>query len=631
MGFKLILLRVLFGIVPLFVFTGCGDLEPDMQDTRTVSLNMDFHGKSSTRSSSSVSAAELSQYNTHLILALPSWEEDLTSTSSYKDYFSSSFAEGLMNAADNKVSLEIPLNTQMKIFAFLFKENYSMSELFSGTREVGYYGESQPFSIDAQTNDLSLGISLQSTDTTTGDGDGADPDPDPDTGTEPGDTTAPIIEQVTAITSLTSDPTPEYIFRSTKAGSITYGGSCDSATIIANIGDNTIVFYALSDGYYDDCTIKIIDSEGNESNSLTIPPFTVNTTVPDTTAPTVTFSPANGDEDEAISDNITITFSEAVRNIDNTELTNSDLGSLITLKLNSASGDNVTFDATVNSDKTVITIDPTSNLFYSQTVYVAIGAILEDSADNVVTAANASFTTTMDPSLDAFYPFNGNANDESGNSYHGQLGDNATPSTFPTLTTDRFGNADKAFSFDGNNNYIALNKYVTYDSISEITVCAWVLSADSTSDKYIISFDRSESYRLALNDDVNPYVGWDTTDSSGNASPNDLGTPDSYEDGDWHHICGWYNSSTTVDKKIFIDGEEAASGSNSHSGRNLGTNYRLKHYGFIGWGSEASSFDGNASNTHAGDFMNGKIDDVRIYSRSLSDEEISALYTRENP
>jgi hypothetical protein len=346
--------------MPLLLLGGCGDLDPDMQDTRTVILNMDFHGKSSSRSSSSVSAAELSQYNTHLILALPSWEY---LTSNYKDFYSS-FAQGLMNTADNKVSLEIPLNTQMKIFAFLFEENYSMSELFSGVREVGYYGKSQPFSIDEQTNNLSLGITLQSTGTTTGDGDGADPDPDPDTGTEPGDTTAPIIEQVTAITSLTSDPTPEYIFRSTKAGSITYGGSCDSATIIANIGDNTIVFYALSDGYYDDCTIKIIDSEGNESNTLTIPPFTVNITVPDTTAPTVTFSPANGDEDEAISDNITITFSEAVRNIDNTELTNSDLGSLITLKLNSASGDNVTFDATVNSDKTVITIDPTSNLFY---------------------------------------------------------------------------------------------------------------------------------------------------------------------------------------------------------------------------------------------------------------------------
>ena len=65
-----------------------------------------------------------------------------------------------MNTADMKVSLEIPLNTQMKIFAFLFKENYSMSELFSGVREVGYYGKSQSFSIGTQTNNLSLSIAL---------------------------------------------------------------------------------------------------------------------------------------------------------------------------------------------------------------------------------------------------------------------------------------------------------------------------------------------------------------------------------------------------------------------------------------------------------------------------------------
>ena len=65
-----------------------------------------------------------------------------------------------MNTADKKVSLEIPLNTQMKIFAFLFEENYSMSELFSGTREDGYYGESQSFSIGTNTNSLSLGITM---------------------------------------------------------------------------------------------------------------------------------------------------------------------------------------------------------------------------------------------------------------------------------------------------------------------------------------------------------------------------------------------------------------------------------------------------------------------------------------
>ncbi|GIT09699.1 MAG: hypothetical protein CM1200mP30_33290 [Pseudomonadota bacterium] len=69
---------------------------------------------------------------------------------------------------------------------------------------------------------------------------------------------------------------------------------------------------------------------------------------------------------------------------------------------------------------------------------------------------------------------------------------------------------------------------------------------------------------------------------------------------------------------------------NAHSGRNLGTNRRAKQYGFIGWGSEAPSFDGNG-NFHTTDYMIGKIDDVRIYSRALSDNEISALYLREKP
>jgi hypothetical protein len=156
---------MVLALIPICLVTGCGDLEPEMQDTRTVILNMDFHVKFSSRSSSSVSASELSQYNTHLILALPSGE---VLTSNYKNFYSS-FAQGLMNTADKKVSLEIPLNTQMKIFTFLFKENYSMSELFSGTREVGYYGESQTFSIGTNTNNLSLGVTLQSTGSTTGD------------------------------------------------------------------------------------------------------------------------------------------------------------------------------------------------------------------------------------------------------------------------------------------------------------------------------------------------------------------------------------------------------------------------------------------------------------------------------
>tara|TARA_B100000686_G_C16654383_1_gene897300 strand:+ start:362 stop:1282 length:921 start_codon:yes stop_codon:yes gene_type:complete len=144
-------------LIPLLIFTACGDLEPDMQDKRSVILSMDFHGESSSRSSYSVSESEISEYNTHLILALPSSEY---LTNSYQNYYSS-FAQGLMNTADNKVILEIPLNTQMKIFAFLFKNNYSIYELFLGNQDVVYYGESSIFSISTNSDSLNLGVTLQ--------------------------------------------------------------------------------------------------------------------------------------------------------------------------------------------------------------------------------------------------------------------------------------------------------------------------------------------------------------------------------------------------------------------------------------------------------------------------------------
>jgi len=133
----------------------------------------------------------------------------------------------------------------------------------------------------------------------------------------------------------------------------------------------------------------VTDDESN-SGTLNISLFVI-----DTTAPTVTFNPSNGNTGYAISDNITIAFNEAVRNTDNSALTNSNVDSLITLKLTNASGNDVSFDATIDSDKKVITIDPTSNLANSQAIYVAIGATVEDELDFVIKTQNnisAKFT-----------------------------------------------------------------------------------------------------------------------------------------------------------------------------------------------------------------------------------------------
>ena len=54
------------------------------------------------------------------------------------------------------------------------------------------------------------------------------------------DTTAPVIAEVTVVTTPTNDTTPNYTFSSDESGTITYGGSCSSSIASATSGNNTI-------------------------------------------------------------------------------------------------------------------------------------------------------------------------------------------------------------------------------------------------------------------------------------------------------------------------------------------------------------------------------------------------------
>jgi hypothetical protein len=89
------------------------------------------------------------------------------------------------------------------------------------------------------------------------------------------------LTEVTAITTPTTDTTPDYTFSSTLSGALTYGGSCSSSTTIATTGNNTITLNTLSVGPYADCTITVSKtiatnkSETTLSGSLTITSFTV--------------------------------------------------------------------------------------------------------------------------------------------------------------------------------------------------------------------------------------------------------------------------------------------------------------------------------------------------------------------
>jgi|GEM_PF-3074459 len=94
------------------------------------------------------------------------------------------------------------------------------------------------------------------------------------------DITAPTVSEITAVSTPTTDTTPNYTFNSTEAGTITYGGDCSSSTSSAVAGDNTITLTTLSDGTYSNCTIRVTDASNNQSSALSITSFTIDTASP---------------------------------------------------------------------------------------------------------------------------------------------------------------------------------------------------------------------------------------------------------------------------------------------------------------------------------------------------------------
>jgi hypothetical protein len=118
----------------------------------------------------------------------------------------------------------------------------------------------------------------------------------------------------------------------------------------------------------------------------------------DTTPPTATIVPANAAVNIATTTNPTITFNEAVRLLDDSAITNTNVDALIELRLSNATGAIVPFDATITGN--TITITPTTIFNTSQLYYVALlPNSVEDLSNNALTTIKTSTFTTVVPSV----------------------------------------------------------------------------------------------------------------------------------------------------------------------------------------------------------------------------------------
>ncbi len=179
-----------------------------------------------------------------------------------------------------------------------------------------------------------------------------------------------------------------------------------------------------------------------------------------------------------------------------------------------------------------------------------------------------------------------------------------------TVSVVGFTSSENSLTFDGTNDYIAIDGYSYNGSgYTELTVEAWIKTS-SGGNQIIASFDRNQFWRFEINGAGagTGQIGFDLLTSSGQL---DFGGTTRIDDGEWHHVAGVFDNGTV---NIYIDGILDAS---TTTGITFGSS--VTRYGFIGRGSEATSFNGS---TGPNDEFNGEMDDLKIWNRALSQTEI---------
>ena len=199
--------------------------------------------------------------------------------------------------------------------------------------------------------------------------------------------------------------------------------------------------------------------------------------------------------------------------------------------------------------------------------------------------------------LKGWWPFSGNANDASVNMNNGTV--NGT-----TLTTDRFGNSNSAYSFNGSTNYI---------NIANSAIAAFGLQSFSTS----VWFKSTSGGTFVRYDNCVTGSGWGVGNSSmdlfglefpASRVPNNVIEPNAHNDNSWH-LAVFVRNIVLMKDIIYVDGilKAQTSFSTINDLQNTGSVLRF----------------GSCSGYL---YFSGFLDDIGIWNRTLTVCEIKDLY-----
>ena len=220
-------------------------------------------------------------------------------------------------------------------------------------------------------------------------------------------------------------------------------------------------------------------------------------------------------------------------------------------------------------------------------------------AINVLVAQVPTYVPTT--GLVGYWPFNGNANDESGNGNNGIING-------ASLTTDRFGNNAKSYLFNGIDNYIEVVSNTQLSVTNSYSISAWFNANlwynTSTSDRSILSKIQSTGWYGGYEIMIGGNTG-DIIHTGNIAGSNFLIGNSGYSTNNWYLCTITFDSNNL---KLYMNGILVSTiirpGSIQSSNQSL---FFGRRDGCCQW-------------------FSGKIDDIGIWNRALTQEEINGLY-----
>ena len=209
--------------------------------------------------------------------------------------------------------------------------------------------------------------------------------------------------------------------------------------------------------------------------------------------------------------------------------------------------------------------------------------------------------------LVAWYPFNGNANDESGNANHGAVNG-------AVLTDDRFGATDAAYFFNDQSSISSMvNNAAQGDAAA--TLVGWgYLDLGNTDVSYMVGYGGDPEVDQEGQFFAQGEYGTSGIFATASGSSYDVISDVQCPLNEWFHIASVLSNSEVI---LYLNGEVIFEKTITQPDIGVSNGCWIGSSAYYGGGVDS--------------FWQGSIDDIGIWNRAITEEEVSALYNATSP